>query len=66
MPADASRVDRILADIRHYTDHEGNPAAVLANVAAVAKGHRPNYAWVGFYLREPYPGTYARPSPKRP
>jgi len=56
----------MLADIRPYTDHERNPAAVLANVAAVLKGPRPNYTWIGFYLREPYPGTYAGASPKRP
>jgi GAF domain-containing protein len=42
--------DRVLDDIRAYTDHEENLIAVLANVSAVLKQHRPQYAWVGFYL----------------
>ena len=50
MPSETGRVDRILSDMRYYTDHEGDLTAVLANVAAVLKARRPHYSWVGFYL----------------
>lgn len=42
--------DQVLDDIQTYTDHEDNLTAVLANVTAVLKQHRPRYSWVGFYL----------------
>jgi L-methionine (R)-S-oxide reductase len=50
MVAEVSPPDRVLEDIQTYTRHEDDLTAVLANVAAVLKQHRPRYAWVGFYL----------------
>jgi GAF domain-containing protein len=45
-----STLDQVLDDIRTYTAHEDNLTAVLANVVAVLKQHRPQYAWIGSYL----------------
>jgi GAF domain-containing protein len=42
--------EQVLEDLHTYGDHEDDPIALLANVAAVLKGHRPRYTWVGFYL----------------
>ena len=42
--------EQVLGAIRTYADHEDDLTAVLANVAAVLKIHRPHYTWVGFYL----------------
>ena len=50
MSSKARTLDEVLSDIHVYTDHEDDRTAVLANVAAVLKAHRPHYAWVGFYL----------------
>lgn len=66
MVADVSPPDRVLEEILTYTRHEDDRTAVLANVAAVLKQHRPRYAWVGFYLfgrdpREMVLGPYQGP-----
>ena len=50
MSSEARTLDEVLSEICVYTDHEDDRTAVLANVAAVLKAHRPHYAWVGFYL----------------
>jgi len=55
MSAEARILDGVFSEIHVYTDHEGDRTAVLANVAAVLKAHRPHYAWVGFYLFGPDP-----------
>jgi putative methionine-R-sulfoxide reductase with GAF domain len=40
----------VLTDSHLYADQEDDLTAVLANAAAALKAHRPQYAWVGFYL----------------
>jgi L-methionine (R)-S-oxide reductase len=50
MDAQVSTRERVFSDMHLYADHESDHTAILANVAAVLKGHRPHYAWVGFYL----------------
>jgi L-methionine (R)-S-oxide reductase len=55
MVADVSTCEQVLGDIHIYADHEDDLTAVLANVSAVLKVHRPHYAWVGFYLFGPNP-----------
>jgi len=50
MPATPGTCEQILSAMRSYTGHEDDLTAVLANIAAVLKAHRPHYAWVGFYL----------------
>jgi L-methionine (R)-S-oxide reductase len=55
MSSEARILDGVLSEIHTYTDHEDDRTAVLANVAAVLKAHRPHYAWVGFYLFGPDP-----------
>jgi L-methionine (R)-S-oxide reductase len=55
MGSEARILDEALSEIHIYTDHEDDRTAVLANVAAVLKAHRPHYAWVGFYLFGPNP-----------
>src|SRR5919109_1262174 len=55
MVSDVSTRERVLSDIQTYTAHEDDPTAVLANVSAVLKAHRPHYAWVGFYMFGPDP-----------
>jgi L-methionine (R)-S-oxide reductase len=55
MSSEARILDEVLSEIHVYTDHEDDRTAVLANVAAVLKAHRPHYAWVGFYVFGPDP-----------
>jgi GAF domain-containing protein len=50
MVSGVSTREQVLGDIHLYADHEDDPTAVLANVSAVLKAHRPHYAWVGFYM----------------
>jgi GAF domain-containing protein len=50
MVSGVSTREQVLGDIHLYADHEDDPTAVLANVSAVLKVHRPHYAWVGFYM----------------
>jgi GAF domain-containing protein len=50
MVSDVNTHEQVLCDIHLYSDHEDDLTAVLANVAAVLKAHRPHYAWVGFYI----------------
>ncbi len=50
MTSDVTTAERVLTDVHQYADHEDDPTAVMANVAAVLKAHRPQYTWVGFYL----------------
>jgi L-methionine (R)-S-oxide reductase len=52
MISEVNGPEPVLSDLHRYTDHEDDLTAVLANVAAVLKAHRPLYAWVGFYLLE--------------
>jgi L-methionine (R)-S-oxide reductase len=47
--------EQVLGDIHMYADHEEDLTAVLANVSAVLKAHRPYYVWVGFYMFGPNP-----------
>jgi L-methionine (R)-S-oxide reductase len=56
MIADVKTREQVLSDIQLYANHEDDLTAVMANVAAVLKAHRPQYAWVGFYMvaRDPY------------
>jgi GAF domain-containing protein len=55
MVSEVSTCEQVLGDIYMYADHEDDLTAVLANVSAVLKVHRPHYAWVGFYLFGPNP-----------
>ena len=48
--------EQVLSDVHMYADHEDDLTAVLANIAAVLKAHRPHYAWVGFYMFGRDPG----------
>jgi L-methionine (R)-S-oxide reductase len=50
MRLDTAIIEQVLSDIHLYADHETDLTAVLANISAVLKAHRPHYAWVGFYL----------------
>jgi L-methionine (R)-S-oxide reductase len=50
MVSGASTREQVFGDIYRYADHEDDLTAVLANVSAVLKAHRPHYAWVGFYM----------------
>jgi L-methionine (R)-S-oxide reductase len=50
MTSDATTLEQVLSDVHLYTDHEDDLTAVMANVAAVLKVHRPQYTWVGFYI----------------
>jgi L-methionine (R)-S-oxide reductase len=50
MTSDATTPEQVLSDVHQYTDHEDDLTAVMANVAAVLKVHRPRYTWVGFYI----------------
>jgi GAF domain-containing protein len=55
MRSETRILDEVLSELHVYTDHEDDRTAVLANVAAVLKAHRPHYAWVGFYMFGPDP-----------
>jgi GAF domain-containing protein len=50
MISDATTRGQVLSDVHQYADHEDDLTAVMANVAAVLKAHRPQYTWDGFYL----------------
>ena len=50
MLADATTFEQVLSDVHRYADHEDDLTAVMANIATVLKAHRPQYAWVGFYV----------------
>jgi L-methionine (R)-S-oxide reductase len=50
MTSDATTLEQVLSDVHLYTDHEDDLTAVMANVTAVLKAHRPQYTWVGFYI----------------
>jgi L-methionine (R)-S-oxide reductase len=50
MTSDVTTPEQVLSDVHQYADHEDDLTAVMANIAAVLKAHRPQYTWVGFYL----------------
>ncbi|MGH8067981.1 MAG: GAF domain-containing protein [Candidatus Entotheonellia bacterium] len=50
MISDGNTREQVLSDIQLYANHEDDLTAVMANVAAVLKAHRPQYTWVGFYI----------------